>query len=437
MPRILAWLARAPALALALGLTSSVHAEPPAIDPAEYAHTNDLFGSAVAVDGEWAAVGAPGDNTTAFDAGAVYMYQRDGDEWTLHSRLVPEDSESHTGLGSALALSGDTLIAGSDPAPGQRGAARIYVHTTDGWRQQALLQRDPEAVEDSFGLAVAIDGDDAAVLNGRSIIDGSYREGALHLYRRDGDEWREAGTLPATRQSHLALAGGTLALTPEYAPGEVQLYRRQGEVWTLTGVIDAAMAGATSSYFASDIAMHGDTLAITDDLRVILFARDGETWRLQGAVEIPDTNEALQEQEKHPLAVTADHLAYALSDFSTLSESVHLFARTETGWVADGVLVAADAFHDPDRWYQVYGGSLAFAGDQLFVGAMRAGAPVGEQSGSVYLYDRRATATWDEVQRLVPGEPPAGCGCRSTPRDAAPLWLLLALLTGRRKRRTR
>jgi MYXO-CTERM domain-containing protein len=431
MPRILAW------LALALALTRPVHAEHPEGDPADYAHTNDRFGSAVVVDGDWAAVGAPGDNTAAFDAGAIYMYQRTGELWALHCRLVPADSDGHTGLGSVLALAGDTLIAGTEPTPGQRGSARIYVRTTDGWRQRAILQQGPEFVDDSFGLAVAIDGDDAAVLNGGSIVAGSYREGALHLYRRDGDEWRTAGTLPASRGSHLALAGGTLALTPDYG-GDVLLYHREAEAWTLTDVIDTELAGATSSRFGDALALHGDTLAISDALRIILFTRDKTTWRLSATVEIPNPDDLLSEQEQSPLAVTDDHLAYAVSDGQAMTESVHLFARTGAGWVSDGVLVAGDAVHKTHLWSQAYGSSLAFAGDQLLVGAGRAGAPIGEESGTVYIHARRAAATWDEVSQLVPEEPPpAGCGCRSTPHAAAPLWLLLALLPGRRRRRTR
>lgn len=394
------------------------------------AHANDWFGQAVAVDGEWAAVGAPGDNSAAFNAGAIYMYHRSGGEWALHSCLLPEESDGYTGLGGSLALSGDTLIAGAEPLKGGRhGSARIYVRTSAGWRPQALLELDA-GVEDTFGTAVALYGDDAAVLNGRSIIDGSLVDGALHLYRRTGDEWREAGVLPADAGSHLALVGGTLALTHSLVD-EVTLYRRDGETWVPTGVIAPAMAGAVT-WDLDAIALSGDTLAIADDLRIMLFTRDG-AWRLTDTLDIPDPNGKLGVQIGNPLALTADRLAYATLEYTEKTDSVHLFARTGAGWVADGELLAADASAGRQSSIDFFGSSLALAGDSLLIGAMFTDVGTIPDTGSVYAYRRAAAGDWNLTQRLVPGESPGGCDCRLAPPSAG-LWLLLGLLAGRRRR---
>ncbi len=435
MARMLARLA----FVLVAGVATSVHA---AHDAGGYEHANDQFGSAVAVDGDWAAVGAVGDNTTAFNAGAIYMYQRTDGAWALHSRLVPEDSDGGTWLGNTIALDGDTLLAGAtvrgtNARSGGRSSARIYVRTGDGWRAQALLQ-EPGVSESGFGIAVALAGADAAVVSDYAIVDGLYRGPEVHVYRREGDAWGEAAVMQfEAGRPQVAFAGGMLAVATGYFDARVMLYRRDGDTWTLAGEIDAAAAGAAQPDFAEHIAAHGDTLAISDDRRVALFGRDGDTWTLRDAIEIDGAGDDVYAHGYAPLTLTADRLALGLFSEQARTEQVHLFARTDAGWVNDGVLVASDARNNDQDWFMAYGTAIAFAGDGVLVGAMRAGSPDDERSGAVYVYQRRDAATWDETQVLGPGEPSAGCDCRHGPPRTAPIWVVLVALTRRRKRRTR
>ena len=49
------------------------------------ASAQDEFGAGVAVDGEWAVVGAPGDNA---DTGAAYVIRRTGSDWAEDQKLT-------------------------------------------------------------------------------------------------------------------------------------------------------------------------------------------------------------------------------------------------------------------------------------------------------------------------------------------------------------
>lgn len=84
----------------------------------------DAFGSAVALDGNWVAVGALGEastatgvngnqsDDTAVNTGAVYTFTRTGVAWSQQAYV----KASVTGIdmfGSSLALSGNTLVAGA------------------------------------------------------------------------------------------------------------------------------------------------------------------------------------------------------------------------------------------------------------------------------------------------------------------------------------
>lgn len=418
------------ALLFAVGVANSAHGA-----DAVYEHANDLFGRAVAVDGDWAAVGAIGDNTAAFDAGAIYMYQRTGDTWTLHSRLVPDDSDGDTWLGNALALDGDTLLAGAtvfgtNARTGGRGSARVYVRDGEGWREQAVLRLAEDVVEDGFGSAVALAGDDAAVVRDHAIVDGAHVSAAVHMYRRDGAQWLPSTeiALADTGFPRVALAGDTLAVTTG-TTDSVALYRRDGDGWTPAGAL--ATDDPSSLDFGEYIAGHGDTLAVSDGARVLLYAGSDATWTLQSTANLLGAGTNLQRDA--PLTVHEDRLAVATEDPEARTATVHLFVRDDDAWTADGKVVS-DLGATPEQWPDYFGGALAIAGDGLLVGARSAGTPDDEQSGEVHVYRRRGASEWEQTQLLVPAEPPAtGCDCRSAP--TAPLSLLLLALLRRRRNR--
>ncbi|MBN1269499.1 MAG: FG-GAP repeat protein, partial [Kiritimatiellae bacterium] len=52
--------------------------------------TNDAFGSAVDVDGDWAVMGAP--KTSGDTNGVAYFFQWNGTNWVQQDRVTPSDS---------------------------------------------------------------------------------------------------------------------------------------------------------------------------------------------------------------------------------------------------------------------------------------------------------------------------------------------------------
>lgn len=85
----------------------------------------DLFGSSVALAGDWLAIGAPGEasyaqgaagdqtNNSAAGAGAVYLFGRNGNRWTQQSYQKATNTAANDALGSAVALSTSLLVSGS------------------------------------------------------------------------------------------------------------------------------------------------------------------------------------------------------------------------------------------------------------------------------------------------------------------------------------
>lgn len=178
----------------------------------------DLFGSALALDGDTLAVGAVGEwsaatgvngdqsDNSAELAGATYVYTRDGaGTWSQQAYLKASDTDSNDQFGSALALDGDTLVVGApesflctgcDTTTETGGKVYVFVRAAvDTWTQQAVLQ--PANVErfHRFGSAIAIEGDMLVVGAPEGGINNS---GAVYVYTRDGSgSWSEQAQLSA------------------------------------------------------------------------------------------------------------------------------------------------------------------------------------------------------------------------------------------------
>ena len=97
------------------------------------ADVDDRFGQSVSVSGDTAIVGAYGVDDSGTYSGAAYIFVRDGDEWSQQEKLTPSDSGEYHYFGFSVSVSGDTAIVGAyqdDDVAGDAGAA--YVFLRDG-----------------------------------------------------------------------------------------------------------------------------------------------------------------------------------------------------------------------------------------------------------------------------------------------------------------
>lgn len=131
----------------------------------------DLFGRAIALEGDRALIGAPGWNVTAGEvaterAGRVFEYRlASGDGWR-HSAIVEPRPEAEAGFGSAIAVQGDAAVIGAPGSGDGQGAAHLYrLDPSDGaWSERSRILVVAEGQRgDRFGNAVGLDGRDVWV----------------------------------------------------------------------------------------------------------------------------------------------------------------------------------------------------------------------------------------------------------------------------------
>lgn len=128
----------------------------------------ESFGNSIAMGGGRLIVGAPGDSTGASGAGIVYVYDLAGANPTTPVLTIPNPAPANfDNFGSALALSGDRLVVAAhmDDA-GATDAGSVYVFDLGGATPATpvlTLNNPNPAASDQFGKSVAVDGDRVVV----------------------------------------------------------------------------------------------------------------------------------------------------------------------------------------------------------------------------------------------------------------------------------
>jgi hypothetical protein len=203
------------------------------------------FGAAVATDGRWLAVGSPRADAGERDAGAVDIFEIAADpaRTVRHvARLASPASRLSARFGAALAVEGDWLAIG-EPGAGPDGefprAGMVHMahRTAAGWAITESL-RAPAGAVGWYGASVALAGGN--LLAGAPIATALRTRaacGAAVLHALDGGRWtaRQVIHPPAGMPGDgfgtaIALRDGWAAVG---APGDDTRARDAGAAWTI------------------------------------------------------------------------------------------------------------------------------------------------------------------------------------------------------------
>jgi len=156
----------------------------------------DEFGSSVSISGDTIVVGAHYDDDRGLDAGAAYVFEFDGANWTFKEKLAPAGVEADDEFGCAVANSADRIVVGAkrDGDNGNdAGAAYLFRYQGDSWVPETKLTASDGAPTDRFGISVAISSDDTVAI-GAEYDD---QKGSAYVFYRSGAHWVEEPKLLA------------------------------------------------------------------------------------------------------------------------------------------------------------------------------------------------------------------------------------------------
>jgi hypothetical protein len=315
------------------------------------AQPGDFFGQVVAIDGDVAIVGAPGDDDLGVDAGKAYMFRFDTESgmWVEQDMLLAPDGAAGDKFASSVAVSGDIAVVGA-PLDGDNGPASGSGHVyrfdsgTETWIEQVKLLAPGASADDVFGAAVAVSGDVLVV--GAPRQPGAAQPGSAYVYRFD--------------------AGAS--------------------AWPLDGVLDPS-PGSVYDGFGSAAAIDGDTVIVgasaDDDIGLnsgaaYVYGYSGSAWQLQQKLLASD-------------AVASDGFGTAVDihgdfaivgatggdDYGSSSGAAYVFRSDDGTWPESAKLLAPGL--GP---FDLFGISVAIDGLTGIVGSI-----TGDGQGSVHVFN--------------------------------------------------
>ncbi|MFT5462772.1 MAG: PKD repeat protein, partial [Planctomycetota bacterium] len=167
------------------------------------AEEGDLFGSALSVSGNRLVVGSQHESNGIFgEAGAAYVFEFDGDNWDQTAKLIPSIRHADQHFGSGAAVDGNCLVIGAEEndANGglviQGGALWVFNYDGTNWVETALLEASDAQDNDNLGWDVDIV-DDFIVGSAPGVDDTITDQGAVYVFELVAGTWVEAAKLQA------------------------------------------------------------------------------------------------------------------------------------------------------------------------------------------------------------------------------------------------
>lgn len=389
----------------------------------EPGHAFDRFGAAVALEGELAVVGAPYENTEfGRDAGAAYVYRRNGGIWERTARLSPTGLAQNDRFGSAVAISGTTIAVSApndDHAAGvDAGTVFVFDLVGTSWVTTQLVRANDAAASDLFGTSLALRG--ASLLAGAPLEDNAagVNAGAAYLFTRSSGVWSQAAKLASSDLAagdqlgmSVAIVGSSRVLVgaPEDDPlgsssGSAYVFDRTliigGSIWSQRAKLQP-VDGAAGDRFGRALVQDGSYIVVGAPQDDGVGGQDvGSAYIFEISGMAPGTPSTFTQRQKltDPLPTSGDEFGSALAidglniivgsplDDNTRGVDaglLRLFGQNSAGvWFTSNGTVASDG-----HVLAHYATSIAMEGNWVLSGAMLDTNDSGANAGALYFND--------------------------------------------------
>ena len=338
---------------------------------------SDEFGTRVAVQGNYAVVGAPSSlDSNGVRAGTAYIYRFDGTNWNFMQQLEGTNGQSWDKFGGSVSIGGDLIIAigAYTDDVGASNAGSVYVYRYDYVTDSFLLEQNiisnDQGISDFFGrsvsnihnyIIVGADGDD----------DSGLDTGAAYIFKFDGTSWNQIEKLLPVNAASQDRFGSSVGISGNTAiVGSMQNDNANG-------------TGAGTAYIFS--------------------TSNGNTWPLEAQL-FAVTHGSADDNFGVSVAIKNDTVLVGANEDTTngtLAGIAYIFDRVPgtASWSETVVLSPSDG----NGWDQ-FGISVSIEANQAVVGSQYEGGN-GYQTGAGYVYSYDyITSTWSEHAKLIASE---------------------------------
>ena len=403
---------------------------------------NSYFGSAAALNGSTALIGADGDNSFQ---GAAYLFTKSNGSWSEGQKLTASDGLPGDEFGYRVVLADNTLLVGAFTATVggvvSQGAAYVFTQSDGTWSESQKLTASDGALFDNFGASVALDGSTLVVGANGATVGGNAAQGAVYVFTESNGTWTQTQKLTANDGAaydnfglSVALKGSTIlvgspraAIGANAGQGALYVFTESNGTWSQTQKLTAS-DGATNDSFGESVALDGSTALIGAYNATI----NGHTW--QGAAYIfTESNGSWSEGQRLTAsdgtaganfgnAVALDgSTALIGADASTVGGNTYqgkayLFTESGGNWSQSDMFIASDGAVD-----DYFGAALAWDGVTALISTPHPTIGGNTWQGAAYFYEQSATPTPTPTPTATVSPTPTGTPTptptpRATPR---------------------
>ncbi len=362
-----------------------------------------------------------------------FVYARQDGKWTKQAVIKPkqEDVEGiqeitteYIGIQVVLSADGDTLAIGdpswTDSPPvtyfnGSRlryettGAVQVYARRKGQWKRQALLHASNAGHADRFGSSISLSADGNTLAVGARGEDGStnsasaepgqdnddaYNAGAVYIYTRKGDKWRQHSRVKAQEPRSYDFMGSTVTLSADGKTMAASIYFNEG---------------MRAYYLVNNFLPEDERIPLDPRAsgRVYIFTYDQDRWSQQDILrpekETPGSNFGSSislSADGDSLAIGAPYTHINLPAQAGLNTpesgtdfagAAYVFSRTDGRWRQRAYLQSLIPVQDGQFGSSV---SISHDGDTVIVGTTREHPDT--DSVAIDLIEPDAKAPWEK-----------------------------------------
>ncbi len=327
---------------------------------------NDNVGYSVAINGNYAVVGAyTADVGANVNQGAAYIFFRNNGVWTQQKKVTASDGVAFDEFGNSVAIAGDYVFVGCHNAkngsPDMQGAVYVFYQSGTNWTQSQKLTASDAGGYGNFGISLSTTGSYLAV--GETEIAGT--KGGIYMFRfiqyfPSGGYWSEQQILTTTDGIAGDRIGVSVGISGNYAiagngnansnRGKAYIFFYNGTSWSQQARF--APAASTGIHFGVSVSISGDYAVVGAE--------------------------------------------YGYSDVSPIGcGAAYIYNRSGTGWALQQQLVPEDL--KAGDWF---GKSVSISGDKVVVGAWYDEANDIVRAGSAYFFTRNGTV-WEQKRTIT------------------------------------
>jgi hypothetical protein len=391
---------------------------------------NSYFGSAAALNGSTALIGADGDNSFQ---GAAYLFTKSNGSWSQGQKLTASDGLAGDEFGYRVVLANDTLLVGAFTATvggnASEGAAYVFTQSNGTWSESQKLTASDGGLFDNFGASVALDGSTLVVGANGATVGGNAAQGAVYVFTESNGTWTQTQKLTANDGGaydnfglSIALKGSTILVgSPQAAiggnagQGALYVFTESNGTWSQVQKLTAS-DGAASDSFGESVALDGTTALIGGYNATVnghsfqgaayIFTASGGTWSQTQKLTASDG--AANANFGNAVALNGTS-ALIGADGSTVGGNTYqgktyLFTGSGGNWSQSDTFIASDGTVD-----DYFGAALAWDGATALISTPHPTIGGNTYQGAAYFYEQAQRPT--PAPRLRPTPAP-----RPTPR---------------------